>query len=166
MAHLIRDVKYLTTLTDRWVRRWAQKLLDAIGAMFGTYHRASKLTAGGFERAMGKARDRIMHIARRAPRCAEAQAAAERFRKHGRAYFTFMARPGVEPTNNVAEQALRFVVLDRKLTQGTRDENGQRWCERVWSVLQTCRQQQRPAYAFTAETVQAHFIGRTLPLLL
>ena len=167
MAHLIRDVKYLTTLTDRWVRRWAQKLLDAIGKMFRTYHRASALTAKGFERAMLKARDAILKIGKRPPRGrAEAQALADRFRKHGREYFTFLARPGAEPTNNLTEQALRFVVLDRKLTQGTRGEKGQRWCERIWSVLQTCRQQQRSAYTFIAEAVRAHFMGRTSPLLL
>ena len=167
MAHLIRDVKYLTTLTDRWVRGWAEKLLDAIGKMFRTYHRASKLTAKGFERAMLKARDRILKIGKRPPRGrAEAQALADRFRKHGREYFTFLFRPGAEPTNNLTEQALRFVVLDRKLTQGTRGEKGQRRCERIWSVLQTCRQQQRSAYTFIADAVRAHFMGRTSPLLL
>ena len=37
----------------------------------------------------------------------------------------------VEPTNNVAEQALRHCVVDLKVTQGTRGEAGKRWCERV-----------------------------------
>ena len=66
----------------------------------------------------------------------------------------------------LAEQALRFVVLDRKLTQGTRGEKGQRWCERIWSVVQTCCQQQRSAYTFIAEAVRAHFMGQTCPVLL
>jgi hypothetical protein len=38
---------------------------------------------------------------------------AERFRKHAEAYFTFITTPGMDPTNNVAEQAIRFVVIDR-----------------------------------------------------
>ena len=37
----------------------------------------------------------------------------------------------VEPTNNVAEQALRHCVVDLKVTQGTRGEAGKRWCEPV-----------------------------------
>jgi len=40
--------------------------------------------------------------------------------KHGDAYFRFVTTPGVAPTNNLAEQAIRFVVLDRRVTQGTR----------------------------------------------
>ncbi len=28
--------------------------------------------------------------------------------KHGDAYFTFVTTPGVEPTNNLAEQAIRL----------------------------------------------------------
>jgi len=166
LAHLIRDVKHLTTLADRCVSRWARKLRDAIQAMFRTYHREDELTERGFERAMVKAQDRILKIGKRPPPRSEAQALAERFRKHGKAYFTFLHHEGVEPTNNLTEQALRFVVLDRKATQGTRGENGRRWCERIWSVRETCRLQQRSAFTFIAEAVQAHFINRSAPLLL
>ena len=49
---------------------------------------------------------------------------AKRFREHGESYFTFVTTPGVEPTNNLAEQAIRFVVIDRHITQGTRSEAG------------------------------------------
>ena len=34
-------------------------------------------------------------------------------------YFRFITTPGVEPTNDLAEQAIRFVVIDRRITQGT-----------------------------------------------
>ena len=43
---------------------------------------------------------------------------AERFRKHAETYFTFITMPGMAPTNNVAEQAIRFVVIDRHVTHG------------------------------------------------
>ena len=49
---------------------------------------------------------------------------AKRFGKHGEGYFRFITTPGVEPTNNLAEQAIRFVVIDRQITQGTRSETG------------------------------------------
>ena len=35
-------------------------------------------------------------------------------RSMGRRYFRFITTPGVEPTNNLAEQAIRFVVIDRQ----------------------------------------------------
>ena len=47
---------------------------------------------------------------------------AKRFETNGESYFRFVTTPGVEPTNNLAEQAIRFVVIDRLITQGTRSE--------------------------------------------
>ena len=44
------------------------------------------------------------------------------------------------PANDLAEQAMRFVVIDRHITQGTRSEGGRRWCERIWTVIATCAQ--------------------------
>ena len=70
---------------------------------------------------------------------------AERFRQNGISYFRFITTPGLEPTNNLAEQAIRFVVLDRYVTQGTRSESGQQRPERIWSAIATCTQQQRNA---------------------
>jgi transposase len=43
-----------------------------------------------------------------------------------------MTTPGVEPTNNLAEQAIRFVVIDRLITRGNR------WCEQIWTVIASC----------------------------
>ena len=39
--------------------------------------------------------------------------------------------PGIGPTNNLAELAVRFVVIDRRITQGTRSEKGRETCERL-----------------------------------
>ena len=56
--------------------------------------------------------------------------------------------PGIEPTNNLAEQAIRFVVIDRKITQGSRSESGQKWLERIWTVTATCSQILLPATCY------------------
>ena len=41
---------------------------------------------------------------------------AKRFRTHGRDYFTFIRCPDVEPSNNKSERALRFYVINRRIT--------------------------------------------------
>jgi len=79
---------------------------------------------------------------------------------------TFLTTGGVAPTNNLTEQAIRFVVIDRKVTQGTRGSVGQRWCERVWTLLATCAQQGRSAFAFLADSLAAHFCRQPPPSLL
>ena len=72
----------------------------------------------------------------------------------------------VKPTNNVAERALRHCVIDRRLTQGTRGESGQRWCERAWMAVATCAKQGRSAFAFFSEALRAYVNGAPAPSLL
>jgi len=86
---------------------------------------------------------------RRPPGHAVAKKLAKRFRREqARNYFTFLTAPGVEPTNNATERAIRQVVIDPRITQGTRGTAGQRWCERIWTTVATCRQKNRNAFEF------------------
>jgi len=43
----------------------------------------------------------------------------------------------IDPTNNLAEQATGFVVIDRHISQRTRSEKGRRWCKRIWTPIAT-----------------------------
>jgi len=107
--------------------------------MFSIFHKAEELTENTFTKAMDESRKTFLDIAvSNVPESRLAQNPANRFRKHGEVYFRFITTPGIEPTNNLAEQAIRFVVIDRYITQGTRSEKGRVWCERIWTVLATC----------------------------
>ena len=72
----------------------------------------------------------------------------------------------MEPTNNLAEQAIRFVVIDRHITQGTRSEGGRQWSERIWTVIATCVQQGKSVYEFLCTAIQAWFANEPAPSLL
>ena len=165
-AHLIRDVKFLTTLSDPVTRRYGEKLLVKIKCLFRVWHRRGQMPAEKWERAARRAQKAVLQRAKRAPPRIEAQNIAQRFRDYGAYYFTFLKVPGVEPTNNGMEQRMRFVAIDRKITQGTRGERGRRWCERMWTVLATCVQQGRSAFQFIYESIVAHFSGHVPPSLL
>jgi transposase len=165
-AHLIRDVKYLTTLSNRATRGYGQRLLAKIKVLFRTWHRRGQMSAERWERAAAKARRDVLSVARRPPTVSEAQNIAKRFRNHGDAYFTFLETPGIEPTNNGPERQIRFLAIDRKITQGTRGEAGRRWCERIWTVLATCAQQGRSAFEFLYHSIIAHFTDQPFPSLL
>ena len=167
LAHLIREVKFLSCHPDAATSGYGKRLLSSLRGMFGVIHRREELTPRGFMRKLRAARrDVIERATRRVPGSREAQNLAKRFRKHGDAYFRFITTPGVEPTNNLAEQAIRFVVIDRRVTQGTRGEKGRRWCERIWTVLATCASQGRSAYEFILGAVRAYFTGTQAPSLL
>ena len=57
----------------------------------------------------------------------------QRWQAHGTAYFRWVTTPGVAPTYNLAEEALRSVVIDRRLTQGTRGLPGRQRDQRTWT---------------------------------
>jgi transposase len=91
---------------------------------------------------------------------------AKRFEAHGASSFGLLTGPGSEPTNHLAEQAIRFVVLDRRIAQGTRGEAGNRWCERIGTVTATCAQQGRSVLAYLGAAAGAWFAGTEAPSLL
>ncbi len=167
LAHLIREVKFLCEHPDADVARYGRRFREALRGMFGVIHRREQMTARGFRRELTKAKRAVMKAATgRVPDDKDARRLAKLMREHGEAYFTFVTTPGVEPTNNLAEQAIRFVVIDRRITQGTRGETGRRWCERIWTVMATSAQQARSAYTFLVEAVRASFSGALAPSLM
>lgn len=56
-------------------------------------------------------------------------------------WFTFIITPGVEPTNNRAERALRESVVQRKIIGTLRNEKGTHIYEVIMSVFATWKQQ-------------------------
>jgi transposase len=167
LAHLIREVKYLTTLPDERDRQYGERFREALRGLFGVIHQQHQLTAEEFARRLQAARIEVLHRATTAvPPTAAAERLAKRLRQFGESYFRFVTTPGMEPTNNVAEQAIRFVVIDRKITQGTRGETGQRWSERIWTVIATCAQQGRSVFEYLQAAVGALFNGGEAPSLL
>jgi transposase len=167
LAHLIRDVKFLVEHPQAANRRYGQMLLEHLRRLFQIIHcRKVYASDASFRRALAAVRnqlvaDAIVHL----PRTRQAENLADRFVEHMDSYFRFITMPGVEPTNNLAEQAIRFVAIHRRITQGTRGPVGQRWCERIWTVLTTCAQQGRSAFHFLCEAVTAHFRNGRAPSL-
>ena len=120
-----------------------------------------------FRRALAKVRnDLVVDAVLELVDTREAVNLANRFENHVDSYFQFITTPDVEPTNNLSEQAIRFVAIHRRMTQGTRGPAGQRWCERIWTVVTTCAQQSRAVFDFLVEAVTAHFQGTPAPSLL
>ena len=75
------------------------------------------------------------------------------------ALWTFARVEGVEPTNNVAERALRRAVIWRKISFGNHSTSGCRFVERILTTVQTLRLQDRQVLDYLRETVAAHRAG-------
>jgi transposase len=97
---------------------------------------------------------------------ARARTAAKNLLKLWPALWTFSDVQDVEPTNNAAERSMRAAVTYRKLSLGSRSEGGERTIERLLSVDQTCRLQQRSLYAYLAHALTAKARGDPAPSLM
>jgi len=180
-AHLIRDIRFLEKHPHRQTRLWAGQLLERARRLFSAWHRRGKMKAEGFRRSMLIHQDRFLELVRRPPPTKEAENLAARFavveyydeecsatRQYdlSQDYFRFIFAEGVEPTNNHSEQQIRHSVIDRRITQGTRSEAGQRYHERMWSAIATCRKQGRSFFQFLLASIQANRENRPAPSLL
>jgi transposase len=167
LAHLIRDVKFLTTLPDARDRAYGERLREALRELFQVIHRREYFSAKQFQSQLELARSKVLSCAKiDVPPTRRSRNMAARLEKHGASYFQFITTPGIEPTNNLAEQAIRFVVIDRLITQGTRSERGNHWCERIWTVIATCTQQGRSVFEYLEAVVGAWFADTDPPQLL
>lgn len=180
-AHLIRDIRFLQTHPDPPTQAWAEQLLERARRLFAAWHRRDEMTAAGFHRSMLTQRDRFLQVVRHPPAPKEAQTLAARFvlvayttvessapapYDLAQDYFRFMFADGVEPTNNHSEQQIRHCVIDRRITQGTRGAAGQRYHERMWTAIATCRKQQRNFFSFLHDSIKAKIANHPAPSLL
>ena len=165
-AHLIREVKYLAESTDKHVSRYGKRLLSEFQSMFLTIHRQGKILERNWRHRMERHRETIMWEAKhRIPKNKEAKKIAERLWKWHKEYFCFI-NAGIPATNNLGEQSIRRVVIDRKVTQGTRSNWGNRWSERIWSVLSTCEQRGTNVMSFLKTCIESSLHGFASPSLL
>ena len=98
---------------------------------------------GEAERLAGEARALMESWAGMPYESAEVRRFAAKIRNGIGHWFTFLVVPGVEPTNNRAERALREHVVQRKIMGTFRNGKGTRIYETVMTVLASWKQQGR-----------------------
>jgi transposase len=82
------------------------------------------------------------------------------------ALWTFVRHPGVEPTNNTAERAIRPGGLWRKGSFGTHSADGSRFVEALMTVVATLKQQHRHVLDYLTAACEAAQRGEPAPSLL
>jgi hypothetical protein len=79
--------------------------------------------------------------------------------------FVYVKEPGVEPTNNAAEQALRCAVIWRKKCFGNQSDWGERFVERVLSVRATVQKQGLNFLHYLTTCLEAEWFATPAPTL-
>jgi transposase len=101
---------------------------------------------------------RFFALAERHVNAADAEVAnlARALFVHHPHFFTFVYEEGVEPTNNVAERALRTAVQWRKIMFGNRSTDGELAVARLLTITRTCQLQQLSVLAYLAAAIACH----------
>lgn len=106
------------------------------------YHR--ERAAGGLSGEQQRAeelwlRDRLIYLSTCKVKHKKAVTLQGRINRHYSEWLIFVDDPRVPPTNNLAERALRPLVVLRKITFGHRTADGGRTMARLMSVAETAR---------------------------
>ena len=121
---LIREVKFLAESKDKKVARYGKRLLKRIQSMFTMIHRKGDLKEKNWQSRMCSLQQAILKVAwGTIPQSNDAINIAERLWNWQNEYFRFIDE-NIPPTNNLAVQTIRRVVIDRKVSQGTRSDWG------------------------------------------
>ena len=168
-AHLKRDFQ---KLVDRGgpAKDIGALGLAVVGVVFDLWH---SFRGGGLSRRQLRdyrtdCQGALHEQLRQGCACADRKAAAfcENVLAVEAALWTFVDKDGIEPTNNHIERMLRSGVLWRKNAFGCHSEAGCRFVERILTVVQTLRLQQRPIVEFLHQALLAHRRGESAPKLL
>lgn len=174
-AHLIRMLKGLKqgreSPDDAFL--FSKTMLKEIGTIFSYWHAFAESGCSRHQLVCATAliRGRMKRCCQRYCESEDdvVRTKAKRFLDNWEHLFTFLRIEGVAPTNNLAEQALRHPVLWRSICFGSKSDTGERFTERLLTVIGTCRMQGVNPFDFLSDIMQANFNGcpaPTLPFLL
>lgn len=166
-AHLTRNLLSVQELaTSAAAKRFCREALRLQRRLFRLWHRyrGDPLVRGGpitRKQLIAKAlpvEKAFFALGQRYVNAADAEVSnlARALFVHHPHFFTFVHEAGVEPTNNLAERALRPAVQWRKIMFGNRSATGELAVARLLTVTRTCQLQQLNALLYLTAAIRAH----------
>jgi transposase len=176
-AHLKRDFIQISERSGISAQV-GSSLLKQEKQLFNLWHqfRAGQLTRPELEQAVQPIQARVSRILKRMSKIRIAKAEKTALAKTVRAcrnlltlesaLWLFVREPGVEPTNNAAERAIRPAVIWRRTSFGSNSEAGSKFVARLLTVVSSLNLQERNVLDFLIESVCARRTGEKSPSLL
>jgi transposase/polyhydroxyalkanoate synthesis regulator phasin len=127
--------------------------------------RRGKLKAADYWRRVEGVERRLQDLAQRQWNDPDADRLSGRLNKYQAKLTTFLHKKEVDGTNNAAERALRPAVVMRKITGGSRSEEGARAWAIVASVMRTAEQQGKDVLKSIKTLLRAEWAGKESTLL-
>jgi transposase len=168
-AHLIRDFRRIEECGSK-AAHIGKRLLECSDELFAAWHRVrdGTLPHEKLASAIDGIPERVRKWLRKGAECKGSgiDGLCRGILREEPSMWTFVKRPGVEPTNNDAERAIRPAVLLRKCSQGTQSFRGNLFVERLQTVSATLRRQGRNVHEYLVAALQASRLNQPAPSLL
>jgi transposase len=168
-AHLLRKFISFSERNDAGARIGID-LVAWTRVLFSNFHRVrdGTMSLAAFGRKTEHIRKEIERLVRRgaALKLRGLSGSCADILAHQQALWTFVERADVEPTNNLAERDLRPFVLWRKRCFGSQSDRGERYAERIMTVVQSLRKQGRHVFAFLCEACANNLVSRRPPTII
>ena len=156
-AHLLREFKkcYEKNFSDEFERmyRRVKRLWTDARKLWG---KRGEFETEVYSRRVLKLDSRLGEISAAPYEDADAKRLAGRLAKHKDALFTFLRVEGVDPTNNKAERELRPGVVIRKISGGSRSDEGAKTFEKLMSLISTCRSRGHSFMDYATRALRHH----------
>lgn len=154
LTHLMRELKetaakspdFAQTPLSRKLLRWCKEALRL-------KKRWNQLSALEYDRKASRLEGRLDAIVQMRSDHADAQRLSKRLTRHRPDLTRFLWDQKLEGTNNAAERALRPAVVMRKITGGSRSDQGAIAWAKLASLLRTADQRQLGVYEATKKLI-------------
>ena len=143
LAHQLRDCQYaMDAGDDLFAPRMKRLFLNAIAL----HRRRKRLAASTIEQYLSRFRSALKTLLKLTPTQTEGLNLLARYQKIAPNLLLFLEDETIPPTNNASEQALRWSVIFRKITNGFRSEWGADLFAMIRSLVNTARRQDLSAF--------------------
>lgn len=158
MAHQLRALQHVLDTHPHLT--WAHAMRKLFQHAIHVHRHRSQAPPVQFERQVSHIEGNCDRLLQQDLDLPEAKRLQRRYLKYRSSLFVFLYRSDVEPTNNVAERALRHSVVHRKVTNGFRSVWGTNTYAALASVIDTAELAGIQAF----DAIQSLFGPPALPL--
>jgi len=167
-AHLLRKAQGLEESLDPVARQFGKQTLALLNTLISAVREArvdppDKPLTETFQESL--ARYRALCESRCEATHKKTRALAGEMLNDWDAIFRVVSLYHLPLTNNEAERALRHWVILRRISYGTRTEQGSRVLAILISVIETCRKRQQSPWLYLAAVIDHQRTGRPIPKL-
>lgn len=156
LAHVLRRAQGLLERAKGMAVRFPQHVIALLRQAIHWRNRylLGEVTREALENQRERFDERLWELIRRPRGVPDHERLAQHLSNHGGQWFPFLTDPSIEPTNWLAEQAIRPAVVNRKVWGGNRTPAGSKAQGVLMSVLETCRRQAHSVIDYVSQTLR------------